>query len=94
MLNPELTPTKGCAETVIQTTKISVCTSARLHMGFFDLNGGLGRKFGGIGLALDAPQLALIASASDTSAPLLITALGDANASVVAKATKLSLIHI
>ena len=90
MLNPELTPTKGCAETVIQTTKISVCTSARLHMGFFDLNGGLGRKFGGIGLALDAPQLALIASASDTSAPLLITALGNANASVVAKATKIA----
>jgi len=90
MLNPELIPTKGCAEIVIGMTKISVCTSARLHMGFFDLNGGLGRKFGGIGLALDAPQLSLIASAGNTSAPLLITALGDANASVVAKATKIA----
>jgi beta-RFAP synthase len=90
MLNPELMPTKGCAETVMQITKISVCTTARLHMGFFDLNGGLGRKFGGIGLALDAPQLTLIASASNTSAPLLITALGEANASVVAKTTKIA----
>ena len=90
MLNPELTPTKGCAETVMQITKISVCTSARLHMGFFDLNGGLGRKFGGIGLTLDAPQLALIASAGITSEPILVTALGDANASVIAKATKIA----
>ena len=28
---------------------VNVTTSARLHMGFFDLNGGLGRKFGSIG---------------------------------------------
>jgi beta-ribofuranosylaminobenzene 5'-phosphate synthase len=90
MLNPELMPIKSCAETVMQMTKISVCTSARLHMGFFDLNGGLGRKFGGIGLALDAPKLALIASAGNTSEPLLITALGDANAPVVAKVTKIA----
>jgi beta-ribofuranosylaminobenzene 5'-phosphate synthase len=34
-------------------------------MGFFDLHGGLGRKFGSIGLALDAPALQLNAFASE-----------------------------
>ena len=28
---------------------------ARLHLGFLDLNGGLGRRFGSIGLAIDHP---------------------------------------
>ena len=74
----------------MQMSKISVRTSARLHMGFFDLNGGLGRKFGGIGLALDSPQLALIASAGNTSAPLMITASGNENAEVIAKAEKIA----
>lgn len=36
---------------------VTVKTSGRLHMGFFDLHGGLGRKFGSIGLSLDAPNL-------------------------------------
>ena len=35
---------------------VAVTTSARLHMGFFDLNGGLGRRFGSIGLSLKTPQ--------------------------------------
>ncbi|MBC7787576.1 MAG: GHMP kinase [Methylophilaceae bacterium] len=34
---------------------VHVTANARLHMGFFDLNGGLGRRFGSIGLGLDAP---------------------------------------
>ncbi|AIQ88437.1 Beta-ribofuranosylaminobenzene 5'-phosphate synthase [Methylobacterium oryzae CBMB20] len=34
---------------------------ARLHFGFLDLHGGLGRRFGSIGLAIDAPSLALSA---------------------------------
>ena len=33
---------------------IRVTTSARLHLGFLDLNGDLGRRFGSIGLAVDA----------------------------------------
>ncbi len=33
----------------------SVSAPARLHLGFLDLNGGLGRRYGSIGLALDAP---------------------------------------
>jgi beta-ribofuranosylaminobenzene 5'-phosphate synthase len=35
--------------------KVSVAATARLHLGFLDMNGGLGRKFGGLGLSLDAP---------------------------------------
>lgn len=34
-------------------------------MGFFDLNGSLGRKFGSIGLSLDAPCIQLAVRASD-----------------------------
>ncbi len=32
---------------------------ARLHLGFFDLNGSLGRRFGSLGMALDAPAAQL-----------------------------------
>ena len=37
-------------------SSVSVVSSARLHMGFFDLHGGLGRKFGSIGLSLASPS--------------------------------------
>jgi len=40
-------------------TGVTVEASARLHLGFLDLNGGLGRRFGSIGLAIDAPMLHL-----------------------------------
>ena len=33
-------------------TEIAVTVPARLHLGFLDLNGGLGRQFGSIGLAI------------------------------------------
>ncbi len=33
--------------------RVSVRAPARLHMGFVDLHGGLGRRYGGLGLALD-----------------------------------------
>lgn len=45
---------------------VNVTTSSRLHMGFFDLNGGLGRKFGSIGLSLQAPVTSLSISPSKT----------------------------
>lgn len=44
------------------SAKVSVSASARLHLGFLDMNGGLGRKFGGLGLALDAPVTRLTLS--------------------------------
>lgn len=48
---------------------VSIETTARLHMGFLDLNGGLGRRFGSIGLSLDQPCLRLeIALSADWSA--------------------------
>lgn len=33
---------------------VKVTAAARLHLGFLDLHGGLGRRFGSIGLAVDA----------------------------------------
>lgn len=44
---------------------VHVSTTARLHMGFFDLNGGLGRRFGSIGVSLDQPSTVLTAWRSD-----------------------------
>jgi len=38
------------------TNSVTVAVGARLHLGFLDLNGGLGRRFGSLGLALDSPQ--------------------------------------
>jgi beta-RFAP synthase len=34
---------------------VTAIAPARLHLGFLDLNGGLGRRFGSIGLAIDHP---------------------------------------
>ena len=45
-----------------ENAKIQVSTSGRLHMGFFDLHGGLGRKFGSIGLSLSSPSLVVEAT--------------------------------
>lgn len=47
------------------TAGVSVVTTARLHMGFFDLNGGLGRSFGSIGVSLDRPLTELSAWRAD-----------------------------
>ncbi|MFI5013485.1 MAG: beta-ribofuranosylaminobenzene 5'-phosphate synthase family protein [Hyphomicrobiales bacterium] len=38
---------------------VVVSAAARLHLGFLDLNGGLGRRFGSIGLAIDGPRTRL-----------------------------------
>jgi beta-RFAP synthase len=38
---------------------VSVDAAARLHLGFLDMNGGLGRSFGGIGLAIGGPRTRL-----------------------------------
>lgn len=37
------------------TSTIRVIAPARLHLGFLDLNGSLGRRYGSIGLAVDEP---------------------------------------
>lgn len=48
-------------------SSIKVETSARLHLGFLDLNGATGRKFGSLGLALDRPLTRLTIRRSDSS---------------------------
>ncbi|TNC16451.1 GHMP kinase [Methylobacterium terricola] len=45
---------------------VRVRAAARLHFGFLDLHGGLGRRFGSIGLGLDAPGIDLTASCAGT----------------------------
>ena len=44
---------------------VRVHAPARLHFGFLDLHGGLGRRFGSIGLAIDAPAVRLTATTAD-----------------------------
>jgi len=38
---------------------VTVTTPARLHLGFLDLNGSLGRRFGSIGLSVSSPRTRL-----------------------------------
>lgn len=46
---------------MVETSKkiVRIKAHARLHFGFFDLHGGLGRKFGSLGVALENPFLEL-----------------------------------
>ncbi|WP_245447311.1 beta-ribofuranosylaminobenzene 5'-phosphate synthase family protein [Methylobacterium sp. 17Sr1-1] len=53
-------------ETGPARARVRVRAPARLHFGFLDLHGGLGRRFGSIGLGLDAPGLDLTATRADT----------------------------
>ncbi len=50
------------------TEKVTVTAPARLHMGFLDLHGGLGRRFGSIGLYVDeiATRLSITPAAVTT----------------------------
>ena len=67
---------------------VQVRSSARLHMGFFDLHGGLGRKFGSIGLSLAEPVLLMNASGAEK---LTITGEQSVPATVLAKANAIAL---
>lgn len=40
----------------LSLAEVVTTASARLHLGFIDLNGGLGRRFGSVGLALGDPR--------------------------------------
>jgi len=42
--------------------RIRIETAARLHMGFLDMHGGLGRRFGSLGVGLEKPRLVLEAA--------------------------------
>ncbi|HMK90822.1 MAG TPA: beta-ribofuranosylaminobenzene 5'-phosphate synthase family protein [Methylocystis sp.] len=39
--------------------EVRIAATARLHLGFLDLDGGVGRKFGGLGLSLSEPRTRL-----------------------------------
>lgn len=44
------------------TAAVQVLAPARLHLGFMDLNGGLGRRYGSLGLAVSEPSTELLVS--------------------------------
>jgi len=58
---------------VVSPQSISVQASARLHLGFLDLNGGLGRHFGSIGLAVSSHQTKISLSTENTTYPISLT---------------------
>jgi beta-ribofuranosylaminobenzene 5'-phosphate synthase len=47
--------------------RVTVSCAARLHLGFFDLEGGLGRRFGSIGLSLDRPMTRIVGRRSEAT---------------------------
>jgi beta-ribofuranosylaminobenzene 5'-phosphate synthase len=59
-MNDLYSPTQSLLE-----TGVSITAPARLHMGFFDLNGELGRRYGSIGVCLDQPVTEIHAWRSD-----------------------------
>ncbi|MFO1057184.1 MAG: beta-ribofuranosylaminobenzene 5'-phosphate synthase family protein [Dongiaceae bacterium] len=46
---------RGGAVSEASPGRVVVTAPARLHLGFLDLDGGLGRRFGSLGIALDRP---------------------------------------
>jgi beta-RFAP synthase len=50
---------------MVSPTHLTVEAPARLHMGFMDLNGSLGRRFGSLGLALEEIGVRLRAEKAD-----------------------------
>ena len=49
----------GNANADARVARVTVTVPARLHLGFVDLNGGLGRRFGSLGIAIDTPRTRL-----------------------------------
>ncbi len=55
-------------ETDVRPASVEVFAPARLHLGFLDLNGGLGRRFGGLGVAIEDLGTRLTVSPAATAA--------------------------
>lgn len=54
------------------SNSVTIKVPARLHLGFLDLSGGIGRRFGSLGLPLNEPETVLkleIADADEISGP-------------------------
>lgn len=62
LLKPSLRspPTVGAALDHSAPSRVAVWATARLHLGFLDLHGGLGRQFGSLGMALDGPETRVV----------------------------------
>src|ERR1700757_3992903 len=54
----------GPTRAIRRADRVTVSVPARLHFGFLGLNGGLGRRFGSLGLALEAPLTRVVLSAA------------------------------
>ncbi|NOT71666.1 MAG: GHMP kinase [Hyphomicrobium sp.] len=52
---------------IATSTTVRVRAPARLHLGFLDMNGALGRRFGSIGLAVDRPATRVTVARADTN---------------------------
>ena len=52
-------------QSISKSRQVSVNAPARLHLGFLDLHGGLGRKFGSLGLSIHNVETALTAEYAD-----------------------------
>jgi beta-ribofuranosylaminobenzene 5'-phosphate synthase len=53
-----------------KAVKVIVKTPARLHLGLIDMNGDLGRMFGGLGIAIDRPNFVVEAENSSDFAAM------------------------
>lgn len=59
---------EALSDATLSQQSISVAASARLHLGFLDLNGDLGRHFGSIGLAVSSHQTRISLATDNTPA--------------------------
>jgi beta-RFAP synthase len=59
------TAVAGNANADANVARVTVTVPARLHLGFVDLNGGLGRRFGSLGIAIDSPRARLSLRAAE-----------------------------
>jgi beta-ribofuranosylaminobenzene 5'-phosphate synthase len=70
IMKPERAPSSPSVPraptTAINAVRISA--PARLHMGFLDMNGSMGRKFGSVGLSIDQPATVVEASPAEENA--------------------------
>lgn len=53
--------------TTATLSSVRVRAPARLHLGFLDMNGALGRRFGSVGLAVDRPATQLTVTRADSN---------------------------
>lgn len=77
---------EALSDTTLSQQSISVAASARLHLGFLDLNGDLGRHFGSIGLAVSSHQTRISLTTGETAAAI---PLDDASQQKIDKLVKL-----